>query len=428
MSIFYKEQSSRLSLGACAISIVIILRDLVGVPVPDAALLAIASGIMLVLPYTELVPFLFFLFPFTCGIPGYVMLAAYIILLLKHKHLSAGQIFPVIIVGILEFFDELIGADFATVSGVLSFMSFTALFFFFLNDAKKTKYDIKLAILYFCLGTIVTFGVIFINMLREYGINILLAGMARAGALGIEGNDTSIMQGHLAMNSNTVAYYAICSISCLAVLFNSYRRIPILCLITAITLCGFFSISRTYILCLALIIVFYLLTASNKMRIGFLVTLMLLFVTLSFFAGEYIELFEETLIGRTEESTFDSAGGRTILFEYYNDEWLKSIWYVFFGCGVVNYFPLLGVHNAMHSGLQQIWVCLGITGFILFAQQTIAFIAKYSKSNKLIFLTPFFVTFAFDQSIQFLNPYPLMLPIVVSLLVWKVSALTKAES
>lgn len=419
MTFWSELHSSRLILGVFIISIIIVLRDIVSVSIPDVALLAISCGIMIYLPYFELVPFVFFLFPFTCGIPGYVMLAAYFILFIKARHLSAVQIIPVIIIGILELLNEVIGADFATLSGVMSFLSFTAIFFFFLNDKARPNYDIKKSIFYFGIGTLVTFGVIFFNMLREYGLDYLLTGMARSGALGVEGNNVDIMRGHLAMNANTIAYYAICCVSCLIVLFKSYKHIPTLCIITIIALCGFLTLSRTYILCLGLIGVFYILTASNKMRIGFTFTLTLLFVALSFFAEEYVEQLIDTFVGRSQGSNFATAGGRTILFDEYNEVWLKSLWYIFFGCGVVNYYPLLHCSNAMHSGLQQIWVCLGLTGLLLFVQQICTFLKKYFTLKKAIYILPFLVTLIFDQSIQFLNPYPLMLPIMVSLIVCK---------
>jgi len=425
MTVSDKPHYSRLILGTIFISTIIVFRDIVGISIPNAALLAISCGIMIILRYREFVPFLFFLFPFTCGIPGYMMLAAYIILLIKARHISACQIIPVAIIGFLELINEAIGADFPILSGVFSFMSFTAVFFYFLNDKVKPQYNIKQSIFYFGVGTLVTFGVIFFNMLREYDVTYLLAGMARSGALGVEGNDVSIMKGHLAMNANTIAYYAICSVSCLLVLFKSYKPIPTLCIIIAITLCGFLTISRTYILCLALIGVFYMLSASNKMRIRFSITLILIFIALLFFAGDYIERFQETVIGRTKDSTIATAGGRTVLFDEYNAAWIRSVWYIFLGCGVINYYPLLHCSNAMHMGLQQVWVCLGITGLVLFIQQIGYFINKYFTLKNFLSLMPFVVTLLFDQSIQFLNPYPLMLPIMVSLLVCKANYLNK---
>lgn len=411
--------------GISGVAILIFVRDILGIGIPDVGVLGVSLIIMYKLPYIQLVYFLFFLFPLTCGIPGYIMFFGCLFLLNKSNRVTKRQILPVLIIFLIDLFDEGFTAEFDTYTGILSFISFCGIFFYFLNDEAIPKYNIPLAIRFFALGTVFTFFVIFYNMFQQYNIYYILAGFARSGALGVEGNDASIMRGHLAMNANTIAYYAICTISSVIVLFKNYNRKLAVIIISISTLCGILTLSRTFLLCLGLVGLCYIFMQNPKRQLQLVIAVCLIIVLAIFFYGDRLLFLSEGLIGRANDANMATAGGRTILFDEYNQVWLASLKYMIFGAGVVNYLPLLGCSNAMHCGLQQIWVCLGVSGFILFCQQIFTFISKYNSIKRLIYFLPFVVTFIFDQSIQFLNPYPLMLPIMISLLVCKEGLLTK---
>lgn len=409
----------RLQVGIATTVILILTRDILGLAIADIGLLGIVLGIMYTLSYKQLVYYLFFLFPLTCGIPGYIIFVGYLILLKKSKSVTQKQLLPMVIIALIDLFDEGFSGEPGTYTGIISFLSFCGVFFFFLNDTPYPKYNIPLAIRYFVIGTVFTFFIIFFNLLQQYNIYYILAGFARSGALGVQGNDTSIMKGHLAMNANTIAYYAVCAISSIIVLINSFQRKEAIGLILILILCGLLTISRTFILCLCLTAACYFFMHTYKIRMRILISVGWILLVGVFLYGDKLLLLSEGFIGRSNDADISTAGGRTLLFEEYNTVWFSSLKYILFGAGVVNYFSLLGCSNAMHSGLQQIWVCLGVTGFILFTQQILSFIYKYYSKRMLNYLLPFLVTLLFDQSIQFLNPYPLMLPIMVSLLVYK---------
>ncbi|MDE6091302.1 MAG: hypothetical protein K2G41_11480 [Duncaniella sp.] len=410
---------SRLRYSIVIFSLIIILRDVVGFPIPDVGILIVSAMIMTFLSYVELVYFLFFLFPLTCGIPGYIMLVGYILLFFKRKNISFLQIIPVLLIFIIDIFDEALSNDPGTLTGILSFISFCGIFFFFLNDKKRINYDIPQMIWFFGFGTAFTFFVIFYNMLQQYNIYYILAGMARSGALGVEGNDVAEMKGHLAMNSNTIAYYAVCCISSVLALKNNYKAkfmVPLLCFILA---CGLLTLSRTFILCTFLIGIYYYMISSKAERKKIIISSILGLIVFFGLYYDKIVLLSAGFVDRANDANMSTAGGRTELFYLYNEAWLSSLWYIFLGVGVVNHFPELGVYNAMHCGLQQIWVCLGVTGFLIFFYEIICFFKKYKNRNMILNSIPFVITLIFDQSIQFLNPYPLMLPIMVALLVYK---------
>lgn len=412
--------SRRLLVGVLALTLLVVLRDVVGAPVGAAMTLVCFTGAFCMLRYEELVPLLFFVFPLTCGIAGYIMLVGYLVLVYKGHGLCARQIIPVVIIAFLELVSEGTHADGAIYSGMLSFLSFCALFFYFLNDKRRPDYDLRQCIYFFAFGTAVTLGVIFFNMFMQYGADYLLSGMVRSGSLGVEDNDALKMRGHLAMNANTVAYYAICSICSLVPLLRySQRRLLPVGLLLFIGALGFLSFSRTYVLCLVLFAIGYMFAVGGKEKAKTIALFAVVAVVVSMFAAAYFDAIVNAFVGRTQEESFATAGGRTEIFALYNHTWAQSIMWVLFGGGVVNHMANLHVPEAMHSGLQQVWVCLGLSGLLLFVVQVVAFIRREACRHRLFMLFPFVVTFLFDQSIQFLNPYPLMLPLMVALMVCK---------
>lgn len=401
--------------------LLLLLRDVFLVGIPDFMIVGVITLSLIILPFENLCKYIFFIFPITTGIPGYTMLAAYIVFLIKGPELRMAQIYPLIGLAVIEMFNEVIPHFTESYMGFFSYISFTAVFFYFLN-IRYRKIDIIECIYSFALGVSFTLLVIYTNMISEYGLDELLSGTLRSGMMGVEGNDSTISQGHIAMNANTIAYFCICSISSLAsVYFYTKRNLKFTILLTSILIVGgIFSFSRTYIVSMAILIIMILI--SQKMNDSLKLVLLLFMVVgiamiifPSFFEGVF-NVFES----RSEEENIETAGGRTIIFERYNEKWLSDSLYILIGGGVITYRTFMGVHKAMHCGLQQIWVCTGILGFIIYFANIFNFIKKYYKKDSFILLIPFIVTFLFDQSVQSINPYPLILPILASLYVLKI--------
>lgn len=406
--------------ASCITALVIVFRDILSISVPGAVLLLLIVALMMCLRYQDCVGYFFFLFPFTCGIPGYTVLGAFIILLYKSKHYTKLQFIPLAIVAFLEIIDEGLTADSARISGMVSFLTFVAVFFYFLNDKQQNEYNIAIVIKYYVVGVIVTFVIVYYNMIHFYGVPYLLSGMARSGALGVENNDTSEMMGHIAMNANTIAYIAICSITSLVVMMPQIKsKILPLTMIAILVIGGVLSFSRTYIACLVLFFMLYFFLSGSKGKLRFVMIAGIVSIAILYFASSYYDAIFSVFSNRANETNIATAGGRTLLFAEYQQKWLANPFYILFGCGVVDYYPLLHCHNAMHSGIQQIWVCLGLSGLFLFVVQIGRFLYRNVNKKHIIYCLPFILTAIFDQSVQFLNPYPLMLPILVSLMVIK---------
>ena len=405
-----------LFIGIIAAFVVLVARDVLMMDVGNGILTLIFTAIMAFLPYSSLVSFIYFMIPLTCGVPGYMMLLAIILLVVKGKSWTSKQVIPVVIVGVLEIINEL-GRTPDTI-GVISFMSFIAVFFYLLN-LNKSQVDNGQNLFCFIVGVVLTFAIIYYNMLSQYGIAGLLTGYYRSGALGSIDNDAETMKGHLAANANTIAYYAICAVSTAIVSMKSlpYNKWLMITMTAVCFLGGVFTFSRTFILCSALFLLLTFFFQERRSSVKFAVIVAAFAILAIFFYGEYINDIFSVFGGRAEEENLSTGGGRTVLFSIYNKLWGSNIFYIVFGCGAVDYWNVLKAPNATHCGLQQIWVCLGIIGLSLFVYELFSYLKRYSNKKNLIMLVPFLVSFIFDQSIQFLNPYSLLLPILPTLIV-----------
>lgn len=410
------EKSLLLSL--LSFSLIIILRDLFDLSIPQTVISLVAVLGMLILSYNHLFSFLFFLFPFTCGIPGYTILIAFVILIIKKGSITYKQLIPVLIILLLELINQasIISTEY---SSFFSFISFCAIFFFILNDEEKVNHYNNL--LFFVVGSCIVFLIIYYNILIQSSFDDFISSSTyRVGVLEwYDAEDLSEVN-KLIMNANELAYYAICSISILLFLIPlSKNKVLLTFLLLFCFLSGVLTYSRTFILCTVLIILFCIVFLRSQFSLkGLLICSVIIFIGYYYF-GTYSEDIFSTFEDRLNEDNVETAGSRTTIFISYNEKWAESGFYVLFGCGVIDYAKTLGLLKSMHNGIQQIYVCLGVLGFTLFIQQIVTFIRNHIKKPNILYITPFIITIIFDQSIQFLSPATLMFPIVTSLTVCK---------
>ena len=157
-------------------------------PIPEALIAIFVTGCMLILPYNQLIYFVFFLMPLMCGLPGYMMLVAWLFLLIKGKHINPRQIIPLLIISALEMINENLG-DASVLTGTLSFLSFSAIFFYIVGLSKEINIDFKRCIFLFGCGVCFVFFVIYYNLFIQFDYDSILSGSLRGGALGGEDNE-----------------------------------------------------------------------------------------------------------------------------------------------------------------------------------------------------------------------------------------------
>lgn len=402
-----------LKVSVLSVMVILCMRDILGFGVSGVMIVGIMSLFMVLLPYTQLVYLLFFILPLTCGIPGYVMLVSIVLLVLKSKHITAAQIIPAVLIAISEilhvtFYD--FNADFR---GVLSYLSFISVFFFLLFEQDKTVMR-QVCIKYFCFGAVFTLAVIYAGLMLENGFAEVIAGNLRSGfAMGIE--EVEEMKNRLVLNANSIAYYSIVSLACL-LLGRRKLQLGFLSYVSMLVIAiagGILSFSRTWLLLVAVVFVLFIIAnkPSNKFILGAAIAAIVGLVIVS--DSAFFAPIVENMTSRIGNDDIATAGGRFIIFERYNDFWLSEMKYVLFGTGAVYYKEVAGQFMSIHNGIQQIYVCYGLCGILLYIGVIVGFLRRNKHIKlSLLFCLPIIACFLFNQSIQFLNPYYLMLPFI----------------
>lgn len=417
-----KRYSWLLTIGLSTYVALFIIRDIIQINIPGAIFMAWFVGILLLLPRSEMMKAIFFIMPFAGGVPGYTILLSLFVLILKSKKLCIWQIIPPAIIALLEFTNVAFYDFDIRFQSVISYIGFVALFFFTLFD-KDSSTDIKACLRFFCYGTVITLLIVYIPIILNHGILSLIAGEVRSGfAMGYEDNDA--IKGHLAMNANTIAYF---SISLLSLLLLGRKTLIIkskllyLFAVLVVATAGILSFSRTWLLLTAIIIILYVINSKHRT-----VAIILVIITSSIIITTQnivVESISSAFKTRMEDETLKTGGGRFDIFIEYNRVWSEKINHIAIGTGATHYGQVIEHNHSMHNGLQQIWVCHGIIGFLIFAAAFVHYFRRYrNKHIQFTYYLPFIACFIFDQSIQFLVPYTLMFPFIPTLYVLRLNA------
>ena len=120
---------------------------------------------------------------------------------------------------------------------------------------------------------------------------------------------------------------------------------------------------------------------------------------------------------RFTDDTMETGGSRTGIFQRYMEVYFSDFRFVLFGTGVTQGNVVAGMSGSMHNGTQQILVCCGLVGFVLYMVVLFGAALKASVGKKihLVYWMPLLSVVVFTQTIQFLNPTMLMLPFVAGI-------------
>lgn len=367
------------------------------------------AALMLLLPYKQCVSFVFFVLPLTCGIPGYSMLVAYIILILKSKIINIWQIIPPICIVLLEFW-HVCRYDFeSSLVAVFSFSSFILVFFYLIFNRDNRVSNIDCIKLY-VIGAIIASLIVILKLGSSHGFEELLLGSLRGG---VRSNAEQQLIGQFDLNANSMAFYSITAFSCLLIGRKAYSMKQVnylLCMIASI-LVGIISFSRTWILVAILAILLYIIIKHKNIKT---IVFSLLFAGLVVYAVPiFFDNLMEVFIGRFTLDNMETGGGRAVIFDVYHNAFINNPKFYIGGTGVVHYTEVVGYPLAMHSGFQQLYVCCGMIGVFVFAVSALYYKKRYvTRKIPLLFYIPLISCLIFDQSIQFLNPYYLMFPFI----------------
>ncbi len=421
----YSEKTNRriLIAGIVMFCLFVIIRDIMHIGYSKYILVALAGAVAVFLNYSNLISFISFLIPLSCGIPGnYIFMILAILYVLKTPTLSKYHlIFSSIFIGQEILFGLLFsGSDIVELIAycIKVFLTFGIIF-----DQKDNRCNEHL--IAFVLGATFLLVMVFSITTQLVEFEYIISGEFRLGETKVPGMRTI----QFGTNANTIGFYSLLSISVCLILMKltkglKWLYIPSIALNLFI---GLLTVSRSYIVFLALVVVLFLFSGFNPSGKSFF-TLILALVLVAFFVGYLAEnttIFEgyET---RFKDSTTQSGGGRTDIMKNYFDWQSSNSLYLLFGVGALNHVKLSGF-GSPHNGFQQVMVSYGLFGFVIMISALIMAMTLFTSDKKIpkVAYIPFISTILFLQTVQLLMPTEYFMSLIYMYIVLKLFSTTR---
>lgn len=422
-SIFKGKMS--LYIVVALISLLVFARDCAGVNVNKYIFLIIYVLAFATFDCKRTVALIAFTIPMSYGLPNnYLIVLSCLFLLYKQRDsLNCSLLLFPLILSLLE----VICVSWYQTIDIISEIAYMSTLLLLVLVVAEQQADAILFLQMYILGVAIAIGIVICSTASVYGLPETLSGSIRIGGDTddvLSGHNTGII--HLRFNANEIGYHSLVAISCSLVLFhqsNANRLQLLVCSLVCI-LGGFLSVSRTWMMFTACLIIMQLLISfGNRGHLGRGFVLIAALTGFAIIVLNQNSELVDSITKRFELANFATAGGRTPLLKAYNKYFLNApLWRQFLGVGVVGYKEICGLWNSMHNGFQQVLVCLGFLGSTVFVSYLLSLykLSVQGQSPSFMNYLPLIACMAFIQSIQLLNPWPLMLPLLCCLMALRV--------
>ena len=415
-----KHSSKFMFIHMALLCALLAFHNVLGLNINQYLILGFAAVIIPFLKLADLLAFTAFIIPLSTGINAGIFLVLTVALLFRLPKIAPQMvIFPCLLIAI-EIWDimDIPNLDY-TFKDVAVYSGYLLIFFILLFVNTDTELS-KRIIRYFIVGMAILCLIYVLRLLNSDSLLTFVSSGERMGENVAESQSENI--GYIVLNANTLGYFSAVGISLCLLGKDILKLKPIILALSFIVflIAGGATISRTWAMTVALALTFYFFRSINRPRIWITAILgvwgILWFDLLP-------ETFVEAFTNRFMGGDMESGNGRIELFEKYNEFMADHPEYLLFGITVTCYKHVAKIWNSTHNGIQQIYLSTGIAGLLLFVIATFQFYRKFILPNPgpLYRWMPFIIAAIFLQSIQFLNPHILMLPIVITTFTFKIS-------
>ena len=394
----------------------LVIRDIAGIQISKFIFLAFIVFFLAVANYETAIQMLCFIFPLVCGLPGtYIMPCALALLVVKKGRINSWQLGLILFVAAMEFIAAIWypEVDFAS---IVQYISFAGIMFYLIHD--DVEIDYLDCVKTFFFGTSLLCAIIIVTGIisaPDNWLSLFANGKFRFGQSQVEENAGMM----ISLNANSLAYYSVVGVMCGIALLekkDTDKKWMIAILLVLCFMAGFLTVSRSWMLVMAICLLIYILSKIKRMGEFLVLTVALIaLLVMGIILFNYYPELIDGFIARFTADDIESGNGRFELFTVYMDAFWSNIRFVLLGTGVTEYIDVVGIARAMHNGTQQVLVCCGIIGFIVWIFGLLYPIIKLDRVHtKVVDWLPMMGVILFVQTIQFLNPMMLMLPFVVA--------------
>lgn len=358
--------------------------------------------------------------PLFNGLPGtYILLVALIIMMCKKRTLQKNVLIYIAMFAVLELIAALWYPNFDIVE-YIGYLVFVSWFFILLYDKSEIELD-KCLECFFCGVTIFCLVVIISGLLTAPSnwLELFAKGWFRFGETNTAGGDTMMLRG----NSNELAYFSIAGVG-VGLLILKWKekssKIFTSILMGIIFISGLLSLSRSFILVAVLVMALYIFSSLKSPKMFATVAIMFALIVLAI--SKYLTKYPDLLLGvtaRFSDSNMATGGGRTTLSLQYLNSFFNMPRCFITGTGVTQYKDITGVYGSIHNMLLQVFVCYGFVFSVVFLALMLKPLLGRKKTMVVSWLALIGIGL-FVQTIQFINPYALMLPYVIAVYAVKI--------
>ncbi len=430
---YIRENQHKLVFHICVlIGALLIFRDVVGISVNKYLLLVVCSVAMPFLAYGELLCLLGFLFALTFGIPSnYIFIIAALVMMVKRKF----NVSTIVVFSTFVCWDLVLTFAYGTTSSFTTYLGYfmRLFFFFFILSEDFEGVNCRRVVKYFTAGITLFIVIVAAIYLKDNPLSHIINGYTRLGNI----SDYWMETGHAGMimstNTNNVAYFCIAGMATALSLFHVEKKPIWLCLFFVIFALGALTVSKAFYLCAMLQVAVFAYTVfkgeiSRRKKIifasSFVIVLLALLVSGVFSA----------FLKRFEGLDFFLQDVRSEIFVQYLAAFFTNPAAMLFGGGTFSYHSVYGIENSVHNGTEQVLISYGVFGFTAFVafmvlaiKKHISPMKKFEGKTKLMLALPLFSTLIFVQTIQFLNPADLMLPVIIAVIALKIGVDKETE-
>lgn len=396
------------------VTFLLVIRDIYTVSV-NKFLFVIITFLVAILTSRKYIFYLLcFFLPLSSGLPGnYIFLLILFALLFKDKRLNYEKVFVPLVLVIAEVFLSLLGyfLDFAELMGycVNLFLTIYLIIDYYENEKRAYLNSLN----FYILGVVLLLIIVFFVTLKNYSFVDLFSGNIRLGDYLYE---IEVGDGFL-LDSNNIGFYCILgSASCLFAFKNNHHKLLYLLSFLFIFVIGLTSVSRSFIIVVAIMIALYILfSLKPSFKNVFLISLTLFAFSFSvLYLYNYTSIFDGYKMRFSLDTTVSAGGRIDIMKEYFIWQVNRPLRFIF-GTGALNYRQICELPVSLHNGTQQLFLSYGVVGFfflLVVILKSIQRVVKKNNCNFIMFL-PFVSFFLYVQTVQLLNPIYYFMSIII---------------
>ena len=252
------------------------------------------------------------------------------------------------------------------------------------------KIDYKLISRVLAISSICMMSIVLLNLLEQtnYNFKEIFVGTYRFGV-----GDADVENYGVNYNANSLGLIANLSIAgLLQLIIAKKHNVFDYLMIVILFLFGVMTMSRSFLICFVLLLTMFAVSGvpTLKGKLERIALITLIGVLLIFLVTTLMPNVYEAFIARFEVD--DISNGRNDLFAFYSKHLLSSPENILFGVGrqeygdvIMRMYPEVTLDTGTyicHNGTQEVLVCWGLPGFVLFAWFIIEMIKRKPKGLK----------------------------------------------